>query len=47
MIYFYFAKMQKGNEKIRGKAATLEMLNWWIAEQIKLGFELVGAIETV
>ena len=47
MIYFYFAKMKRGREKIRGKAATLEMLNWWIDKQIKLGFELVGAIETV
>jgi hypothetical protein len=44
MIYFYYAKMQRGNQKIRGKATTLEMLVRWINKQIELGFELVGDI---
>ena len=46
MIYFYYAKMKRGNEKIRGKASTLAMLEAWINQQIKLGFELIN-IETV
>lgn len=44
MIYFYYAKMQRGKEKIRGRATTLEMLVKWMNKQLELGFELIGEI---
>lgn len=41
MIYFYFAKMIRGTEKIRLKATTMEMLKFGIAHQKSLALSLL------
>ena len=41
----YYATMKKGSKTIYGSAYTKGLLLQWIADNEKLGFELVGDID--